>query len=167
MNELRYIQGYSEDLQSQIKELLDKGKLGEILLKKYPKAHSVRNDKQLYEYVMELKNRYLKKSSPLSKVIYDSKLTVQKQALGLNTFITRPHGKKLKTKNEIRIASSFKDMPEEFLKMIVVHELSHLKEKDHNKAFYQLCKNMLPSYHQIEFDLRVYLCHIEFLGKLY
>ena len=99
--------------------------------------------------------------------MYDGKLTVQKQALGLNTFVTKVHGKKLKTKNEIRIASSFKDMPEEFLKMIVVHELAHLKEKDHNKAFYQLCKNILPSYHQVEFDMRVYLCHIELFGKLY
>ena len=28
---------------------------------------------------------------------------------------------------------------------------------DHNKAFYQLCQYMLPDYHQLEFDLRVYL----------
>jgi predicted metal-dependent hydrolase len=41
--------------------------------------------------------------------------------------------------------------------MIVVHELAHLKELDHNKAFYQLCTYMLPDYHQLEFDLRVYL----------
>jgi predicted metal-dependent hydrolase len=41
--------------------------------------------------------------------------------------------------------------------MIVVHELAHLKELDHNKAFYQLCQYMLPDYHQLEFDLRVYL----------
>ena len=41
--------------------------------------------------------------------------------------------------------------------MIVVHELAHLKEMDHNKAFYQLCTYMLADYHQLEFDLRVYL----------
>ena len=41
--------------------------------------------------------------------------------------------------------------------MIVVHELAHLKEADHNKAFYQLCQHMLPDYHQREFDLRMYL----------
>ena len=58
-------------------------------------------------------------------------------------------------------------MPEDFLKMIVVHELAHLKEKDHNKSFYQLCKNMMPSYHQVEFDMRVYLTHVDLVGKLY
>ena len=41
--------------------------------------------------------------------------------------------------------------------MIVVHELAHFKESDHNKAFYKLCEHMLPGYHQVEFDLRVYL----------
>lgn len=41
--------------------------------------------------------------------------------------------------------------------MIVVHELAHLKEHDHNKAFYQLCCHILPDYHQLEFDCRVYL----------
>ena len=40
---------------------------------------------------------------------------------------------------------------------LVVHELAHLKEMEHNKAFYQLCTHMLPDYHQLEFDLRVYL----------
>ncbi|MEY2840399.1 MAG: hypothetical protein RJB60_2698, partial [Pseudomonadota bacterium] len=36
-------------------------------------------------------------------------------------------------------------------------ELAHLKEKDHGKAFYQLCTHMEPNYHQYEFDLRLYL----------
>ncbi len=41
--------------------------------------------------------------------------------------------------------------------MIVVHELAHLKEREHDKAFYQLCAHMEPDYHQLEFDCRVYL----------
>jgi predicted metal-dependent hydrolase len=47
----------------------------------------------------------------------------------------------------------------EFLTMIAVHELAHLKEKQHDKAFYQLCTHMEPNYHQYEFDLRLYLTH--------
>ena len=43
------------------------------------------------------------------------------------------------------------------LEMILVHELAHLKELEHNKAFYALCEHMLPGYHQIEFDTRLYL----------
>ncbi len=44
--------------------------------------------------------------------------------------------------------------------MIVVHELAHLKEKEHNKAFYQLCCHMEPQYHQLEFDTRLWLTHL-------
>ena len=50
--------------------------------------------------------------------------------------------------------------------MIVVHELAHLKEGDHGKAFYALCSWMEPAYHQIEFDLRVYLMHREVHGAV-
>ena len=47
--------------------------------------------------------------------------------------------------------------PAAMLDMIVVHELAHLKEREHNKPFYALCDHMLPGYHQIEFDTRLYL----------
>ncbi len=60
----------------------------------------------------------------------------------------------------------FKSVPESFLEMIVVHELAHFKEKEHNKAFYKLCEYMQPSYHQVEFDLRLYLTHIDTQGKM-
>jgi len=76
-------------------------------------------------------------------------------------------GGKLKAKNEIRIASVFKRAPLEFLRMITVHELAHLKEKEHNKAFYKLCNYMEPSYHQLELDMRLYLTQIELNGRLY
>jgi hypothetical protein len=48
-----------------------------------------------------------------------------------------------------------------------VHELAHLKEKDHNKAFYHLCQSMLPEYHQVELDLRIYLTQLEYMGDIY
>jgi predicted metal-dependent hydrolase len=85
----------------------------------------------------------------------------------MHTFVSRVQGSKLKSKNEIRVASIFKNMPEEFLQMIVAHELSHFKVKDHNKAFYDMCTYIMPNYHQVEFDLRVYLLHIDRLGKIY
>ena len=110
----------------------------------------------------EIKNQYLRKSAPLSKVIYDDKLDVLHNALGLHTFVSRIQGDKLKAKKEIRIGSVFKQAPEPFLRMIVVHELAHIKEKDHNKAFYQLCMHMEPDYHQLEFDLRVYLTYLNY-----
>jgi len=115
---------------------------------------------------MEFKNEYFKKSQ-VSKVMYDGKINVISNALGMHTIISRVQGSKLKSKNEIRVASMFKNAPEKFLEMIIVHELSHFKEKEHNKAFYNLCTFIQEDYHQVEFDLRVYLIHLDLYGKLY
>ena len=50
--------------------------------------------------------------------------------------------------------------------MIVVHELAHLKEREHGKAFYALCLHMEPDYHQLEFDLRLWLTAQELTAQL-
>jgi len=167
MSTLKYLNGYPSEVKSQIQTLIDKDTLAEFLLKKYPITHEVRSDKALYAYVMGLKNQFIRKSDPLSKVVYDDKLDVLHQALGLHSFVSRVQGGKLKAKNEIRIGSVFKKVPIEFLKMITVHELAHIKEKQHNKAFYKLCQHMEPDYHQLEFDMRLYLTHLDVAGKLY
>lgn len=95
----------------------------------------------------------------IDKVLFDNRLDLTHRALGLHTAVSRVQGGKLKAKKEIRIASLFKDAAPQFLQMIVVHELAHFRESDHNKAFYQLCEHMLPGYQQLEFDLRVYLTY--------
>jgi predicted metal-dependent hydrolase len=164
---LKYISSYSPEVQHQVKSMLDEKTLGKYLLSKYPQAHNLVNDKALRTFVMNIKNQYLKKSSPLSKVQFDDKIHVINNALGLHSYVSRVQGSKLKSKNEIRIATVFKSAPEEFLEMIVVHELAHLKEKEHNKPFYQLCQHMLPNYHQIELDLRIYLTQLDCIGKIY
>jgi predicted metal-dependent hydrolase len=79
--------------------MIKQDKLGHFLLQKYPKVHDINNDKMLREYVMTLKNTHLRKSSPLSKVIYDKKIHVVNNALGLHTFVSRVQGNKLKSKN--------------------------------------------------------------------
>ena len=167
MNTLKYLNHYPKDIISQIQKLIDDKKLDKYLLNKYKTSHDYKNDKALYSYAMDFKNSYLKKSLPLSKVIYDGKINVINDALGLHTIISRVQGGKLKSKNEIRIGTLFKNVPEEFLRMIVVHELAHLKEKEHDKAFYSLCCFMEPHYHQYEFDLRIYLTYMDLYGKLY
>lgn len=163
---MKYLAGYPEPLKAQVQQLLVQGRLGEMLLTKYRHAHGVRTDKALYDYVMALKNDFLRNAEPLSKVAFDSKLQVITHALGTHTTVSRVQGSKLKSKREIRVATLFKEVPAEFLKMIAVHELAHIKEKAHDKAFYQLCNHMEPHYHQYEFDLRVYLTHIDAAGKL-
>ncbi|WP_395700416.1 YgjP-like metallopeptidase domain-containing protein, partial [Aquabacterium sp.] len=94
---------------------------------------------------------------PLAKVAYDPKLNLLKNVLGMHTRVSRVQGAQLKAKREIRIATLFKDAPADFLRMIVVHELAHLKQPEHDRAFYALCEHMEPGYHQLEFDLRLWL----------
>lgn len=167
MQELKYLAGYSENVTRQVGLLITENKLGTVLLKKYPSSHDIRTDKALYDFTVGIKAEFLRTAQPLSKVAYDCKINVIHQALGLHTFISRVQGAKLKAKHEIRIASVFKQAPVEFLKMIVVHELAHLKEREHNKAFYKLCEYMEPAYHQLEFDMRLYLTHLDTAGPLY
>ena len=152
---------------AQVRQLVREERLGDAILKRFPHPHEIKTDRALYDFTIELKNRFLRKAAPVSKVSFDNKINVLHDALGLHTFISRVQGGRLKAKNEIRIGTVFKTGPLEFLRMIVVHELAHLREKDHNKAFYKLCIYMEPAYHQLEFDLRVYLTHLEMSGPLY
>jgi UTP pyrophosphatase len=161
MDPLKYLAGYPPHVLAQVQALIAQGRLGKVLQDKYDRLHTVRSDGQLYEYVQALKDRHLRQSVPLGKVVYDSKLQVMKHALGTHTSISRVQGDRLKASREIRIATVFRDAPAEFLKMIVVHELAHLKEPEHDKSFYRLCTHMEPGYHQLEFDLRLYLTHLE------
>lgn len=157
MPKLKYLAAYAPELQSQVRSMLAQDKLEAYLQQRYSERHSVHSDKALYQFTMNLKQQYLRNAPQIDKVLYDSKLDVLRHALGLHTAVSRVQGSKLTAKKEIRIASLFRDTPPQFLQMIVVHELAHLREKDHNKAFYQLCEHMLPGYHQYEFDLRIYL----------
>lgn len=166
MDSLKYINHYAQTTKQQVLELIKEDRLTQHLKKKYPNPHTIKTDKALFSYVSEIKNTHIKNAPPLSKVLYDGKINVIHNALGSHHFVSRVQGAKLKSKNEIHIASMFKNTPLEFLEMIVVHELSHFKEKEHNKSFYKLCEYMQPSYHQIEFDVRLYLTHMDIFGKI-
>lgn len=162
---LKYLQGYSEQLLNQVRKLIDEQDLGNYIKQRYDNTHTIQSDKALYSYVNKIKQENLRSAPQIDKVLFDKRLDLTHRALGLHTAVSRIQGGKLKAKKEIRIASLFKDAAPEFLEMIVVHELAHLKEQDHNKAFYKLCTYMLPDYHQKEFDLRVYLTAKE-LGQI-
>jgi len=167
MEELKYLTGYPEGIRRQAGALIREGRLGELLLKRYPEPHDIRTEKALYAFALEIKNRFLRTAPPLSKVVFDGKLSLVHEALGLHSFVSRVQGGRLKAKHEIRIGSLFRTVSLPFLRMIVVHELAHLRQKDHDKAFYQLCRHMEPDYAQIEFDLRLYLTQLELFGPLY
>ena len=167
MKALQYVNHYPVDIVSQVKSLIEQNRLRDYLQNRYPNKHTISTEKALYNYVQDYKKRYIKQASPISRVSYDPKLQLLKHALGTHSYVSRVQGNRLKAKQEIRIASLFKEAPQAMLDMIVVHELAHLKEKEHNKAFYKLCCYMLPEYHQLELDTRLFLIETELNGDLY
>ena len=154
---MKYLSGYPAALRAPVASLLAQGRLGQTIAARYPDGHDVRSDRALVEYVAALKRQFMRSAPPLAKVAYDPKLHIVRNALGTHTAVSRVQGNQLKAKREIRVASLFKQAPAPFLKMIVVHELAHLKQREHDKAFYALCTHMEPAYHQLEFDTRLWL----------
>lgn len=161
MTTLKYLLGYPPDVLARVQALIDAGRLESHLRERYPEPHAVRNEAALVDYVQSIKSRYLRSAPPVAKIAWDSRMQQLQQTLGTHTAISRVQGGRLKAKREIRIASLFKDAPAPFLKMIVVHELAHLKEREHDKAFYALCMHMEPDYYQLEFDTRLWLTAAE------
>jgi len=156
-HEFPYLAGYPEKIHVQVRSLLPGGELKRRLDERYPGPSTIVDDGALRPYVLEFKNRYIKRSAPLSRIRFDDKLSVSHGALGLHTYASRVQGARTVAKNEMRISGVFRKLPEPFLRMVVVHELAHLKEKEHSKSFYQLCCHMEPEYHELELDLRLYL----------
>ncbi|HEY6133173.1 MAG TPA: YgjP-like metallopeptidase domain-containing protein [Rubrivivax sp.] len=158
---MKYLAGYPPELLAEVRQRVDAGQLAADLARRYPEGHAVRSDRALVDYVGALKSRFLRSAPPLAKVAYDSRLQIVQNALGTHTTVSRVQGNQLKAKRELRVASLFKQAPAPFLKMIVVHELAHLKEREHGKAFYALCMHMEPDYHQLEFDVRLWLTALD------
>jgi UTP pyrophosphatase len=157
MPDLPYLTGYPPELVAQAASRLADGSLARALASRYPGRHEIRTHEALYRFAQDLKQRHLRRAPPLAKVLYDDRLTAVAFALGLNTRRTRVQGARLSTKREIRIAGIFRDLAPEFLRLVMVHELAHLKEPEHNSSFYRLCRAMEPDYDQFELDLRLTL----------
>jgi predicted metal-dependent hydrolase len=157
----KYLAAYPPELRAQVRGLIAEGQLARNLEQRYPDRHDIASDGALYDYVNGLKSRCMRSAGPLSKAVYDSRLRLTQQALGTHTVVSRLQGGSLKAKREIRIASLFREAPTALLRMIVVHELAHLKERDHDNAFYALCVHMEPDYHQLKFDVRLWLTAME------
>ena len=165
MSTLRYLQAYPDTLQQQVQKIIAGPGLASWLQSRHPEPHGIRTDKALYDFVIDLKNEFLRQADPINKVSFDSKLHIIQNALGLHTTTSRIQGSKLKAKRDIKVAALFKDTPLAFLQMITVHELAHLKVREHDKAFYKLCHHMAPDYAQWEFELRMYLTHLDLGGE--
>ena len=153
----QFLAGYPAELLGQVRQALASGELANSLARRYPDAHQVRTDGALYEHAKALKQRHLRHAPPLAKVAFDQRLQIDQRALGTLTSRSRVQGGRLAATRELRVAAVFKDAPATMLDMIVVHELAHLRHREHDKAFYALCEHMLAGYHQVEFDTRLFL----------
>lgn len=152
-----YLGGYSEELRDKALRLRREGVLETRLMERYTLGHAITTNAALYDFTQDIKREHLRSSPPLAKVRFNDKISTLHRAFGLHTYAVRVQGANLKAQNEISIASLFKELPIEFLRMVVVHELAHLRHKDHDKAFYRLCEHMEPEYMRYELDLRLLL----------
>jgi len=91
---MKYLAGYPENIKASVRQLIEQNRLGEILLEKYPTAHDIRTDKALYDYVFDLKNRFLRNAASVNRVSYDSRIKVIENALGQHTRTSRRAGRK-------------------------------------------------------------------------
>ena len=154
---MNYFNGYPEPIRAQVNTLISSGKLIQYFKKKYPSGHQYNSEKALYEYANTLKQQFLKNAAKLDSVKYEKRKDLVLNALGTHTFKRHAHGKKLKAQHHIAVANQLKYAPLEVLKALVVHELAHFKEKDHNKGFYNLCCHMQANYFECELDLRLFM----------
>ena len=67
MDVLKYLAGYPPHVQARVRELIEQGRLGDLLANKYGQAHTVRSDSQLREYVQAIKDRHLSQSADRSQ----------------------------------------------------------------------------------------------------
>ncbi len=155
--DLSFLESCSDKVQDKIRTIIEDDGLEAYLEDLYPENHSINTDKALFAYAQEIRKKYMKKAKPAHKVVFDESDDTVYNALGdnINDLILADNGHKIK--NVIRIASLFKSAPAELFHMVVVHELAHLKEREHGKNFFRLCHYMDDDYDQHEFDLKLFL----------
>jgi len=154
---LAFLDNYPEKVQTKIRNLIEEDGLKSYLEELYPETHNINTDKALFDYAQEIRKTYMRKAPPVHKVVFDEKNETVYQALGNvdNEHILSDNGHKIK--NVMRVAALFKDAPADLFYMVVVHELAHLKEREHGRSFDRLCHHMDGDYTQHEFDLRLFL----------
>lgn len=162
-----YFGHYPEQVQQQVDSLLQQQRLGQFFTQRYPHPHDIKTDKQLYNYIERLRQEYMKNSPRVHLAAYVKRHNMALNALGTHTYKTTQHGGRHKTSHQIHIEATLRHAPEPILRALVVHELAHFKEKQHNKAFYNLCQHMEPHYHQLELELRLFLLLCEAEGNIY
>ncbi|MBL0687173.1 MAG: M48 family metallopeptidase [Sulfurospirillum sp.] len=105
----------------------------------------------------KLENFYKQKSQEITPAL------VEKWALKMNLIPLKITFRKTKrrwgscsAKNELSFTSSLVQLPIECIEYIIVHELSHIKHKHHQKSFWQHVEKFMPNFKKCEQILKEY-----------
>lgn len=87
---------------------------------------------------------------------YWSKITqISYNQVSVRDAITR-YGSCMPSKKNLYFSSRLVMLPEDKIDAIIVHELCHMKHKNHNKEFYDLVATYIPNYKEIDKWLKKY-----------
>ena len=84
------------------------------------------------------------------KLPYWSKITGIDYNLVKVRDATSRYGSCMPSKKNVYFSSRLIMLPEEEVDAIIVHELCHMKYKNHNKQFYELVQKYIPNYREID-----------------
>jgi len=90
-----------------------------------------------------------------NKLPYWSKITqIDYNEVKVRDAITR-YGSCMPSKKNLYFSSRLIMLPEDKVDAIIVHELCHMKHKNHNKEFYDLVAKYIPNYKEIDKWLKI------------
>lgn len=111
------------------------------------------NQQQVKEYVDKLIKKLLKNNTEAviaERLPYWSKITqIEYNEVKVRDAITR-YGSCMPSKKNLYFSSRLAMLPEDKIDAIIVHELCHMKHKNHNKDFYDLVEKYIPNYKKID-----------------
>ena len=116
------------------------------------------NQEQVKTYIDKLIKKLLKtntESAIAERLPYWSKITqIDYNEVKVRDAITR-YGSCMPSKKNLYFSSRLIMLPLDKIDAIIVHELCHMKHKNHNKEFYDLVKKYIPNYKEIDKWLKV------------
>ncbi len=59
-------------------------------------------------------------------------------------------------RNEITFSITLAQLPKECVRYIVLHELAHIRFKNHQREFYDFIKRYMPNYKELEKEIKYY-----------
>jgi len=97
------------------------------------------------------------------KTIKEVPALVEKWGLKMNLTPTKISFRRTKrrwgscsAKNELSFTSSLIQLPQQCIEYIIVHELSHIKHKHHQRDFWLHVEKFMPHYRELEEILKDY-----------